>query len=154
MSRPASSILILGAIVITGLLALQQRTANMLRDTIGLKMQTEQELLRERQRPGLTPWEPVEVTWYGGTFHGRKDASGGRFSKDLPTCAHPFLPFGTVVVAEGLQGQLVPMIVTDRLPENRLDRLDVSELAARRLGIIWTGRVTLRCAALKLGGLQ
>lgn len=118
------------------------------------KMATEQELLRERQRPGLTPWEPVEVTWYGGSFHGRLTSDGSRFHAGLPTCASPSLPPGTIVVARGLQGQLVPMIVTDHLPEpERLDRLDVSEISARRLGILKTGRATLQVAAVRVGGI-
>lgn len=101
----------------------------------------------------LTPWEKVEITYYADTFHGRTAANGSTFSQNLPTCATtvPAL-VGKVLIVKSLDGKrLVPLIVTDRLPESRMDRLDVSAYAAQRLGITVNGRATLEVAMVEVG---
>ena len=116
------------------------------------KIAVEKELATERARPGLTPWEPVEVTYYADHFHGKVAANGSTFSQNLPTCATTIRALlGKVVVVRSQDGKrLVPLIVTDILPEERMDRLDVSAYAAQRLGITVNGRVTLMAARVEV----
>lgn len=74
--------------------------------------------------------------WYGGEFHGRRTASGRVFDKTEMTCAHPSLPFGTkVLVHSKYSGKDVVVTVTDRCPKLSVRCIDVSEGAARKLGI-------------------
>lgn len=114
------------------------------------KMEVERELAIERNRPGLTPWEPVEITFYHDSFHGRTAADGSTFSQNLPTCASTFLEKGTIVTVRTKGNKLVTFFVTDKLPEERMDRLDVSRHIARRLGIETTGRLVMDTAIVKI----
>lgn len=130
--------------------ALGIKQAVQLEGVIDAKVQAEKEVAELRQRPHLSAWEPVEITYYADSFHGRTTANGSTFSQGLPTCATsiPAL-MGRVVVIRGANGLLIPAIVTDILPEQRMDRLDVSRHIAQRLGIIKQGRITLSVAALQ-----
>ena len=48
------------------------------------------------------PWyrEDGMASYYGRGFHGRKTASGERFSQDEMTAAHRQLPLGTKIMVE------------------------------------------------------
>ncbi|MGE5504718.1 MAG: septal ring lytic transglycosylase RlpA family protein [Actinomycetota bacterium] len=88
--------------------------------------------------------EQVEAglaSWYGVAYKGRRTASGERFDPADLTSAHPSLPFGTVVeVTNRLNGRRVAVVVTDRGPGGgRI--IDVSDAAARRLGMKADGTV-------------
>lgn len=85
-------------------------------------------------------------TWYGGRHHGGPTASGERFDKRALTAAHRTLPLGTMVrVTHDKSGRSVVVRINDRGPFGR-DRtrcIDVSEAAARALGIIDAGVATV-----------
>lgn len=93
------------------------------------------------------------ASWYGGKHHGRKTASGERFDKEQLTAAHRTLPFGTRVRVTNLDnGRTVVVRINDRGPFGRKQRIiDVSEAAARRLGMIQSGVVRVRVDVLELG---
>jgi len=82
-----------------------------------------------------------ESSWYGGKFHGRKTASGERFNKRALTAAHRTLPFGTTVrVTNRANGKSCVVRINDRGPfGNRGRIIDVSEGAAKRLGMLRSG---------------
>lgn len=85
-------------------------------------------------------------TYYGRKFHGRRTASGERFDMNKMTAAHRSLPFGTLVrVTNERNGRSVIVKVNDRGPGSRRLIIDVSQAAARELGILnhGTAPVTL-----------
>ena len=78
---------------------------------------------------------------------GSKTADGSIFDGDAFTAAHRSLPFGTVVrVTNMANGRMVKVRVNDRGPFTRRLVIDLSEAAARELGMFRRGiaRVTLK----------
>jgi rare lipoprotein A len=85
------------------------------------------------------------ASWYGPGLHGRKTASGERFDKEALTAAHRRFPFGTCVRVVNLATQKeVQVRVNDRGPFAKGRILDLSEAAARRLGMIERGHAKVR----------
>ncbi|MBC7448740.1 MAG: septal ring lytic transglycosylase RlpA family protein [Hymenobacteraceae bacterium] len=81
-----------------------------------------------------------KASWYGSRYHGRKTSSGERFDKDALTAAHLSLPFGTRVRVRNLTNDSSVIVrITDRGPFGRGRIVDVSEGAARQLGIFSAG---------------
>lgn len=86
-----------------------------------------------------TSWEGM-ASYYGDRFHGRRTASGQRFNKQALTAAHRTLKFGTrVKVTHKNNGRSVVVTINDRGPYARGRIIDVSEQAARRLGMVRSG---------------
>ena len=76
------------------------------------------------------------ASWYGARFHGRRTASGARFDMHALTAAHPTLPFGTRVEVRNLAtGRVVEVRITDRGPHLGRRIIDLSQAAARAIGI-------------------
>ena len=89
------------------------------------------------------------ASWYGGKFHGRKTASGERFNKRALTAAHRGLPFGTRVRVTNLEnGRSVIVRINDRGPFAKKRIIDVSEAAARKLGMIQSGVARVKIQVL------
>lgn len=86
-----------------------------------------------------------KLAWYGRKFAGRKTASGERYNPDAMTMAHKDLPFGTQVrVTNTRNKRSVVLRVNDRGP-TQADRIgDVSQAAARRLGMMRSGVIDAR----------
>jgi rare lipoprotein A len=73
---------------------------------------------------------------YGRAHAGRLTASGERFNPEAMTCAHRTLPLGSVVkVTDIASGRQVSVKVNDRGPYIRGRILDLSDRAARELGV-------------------
>ena len=90
-----------------------------------------------------------KAAWYGGKFQGRKTASGERFDKNKMTAAHRTLPFGTRVrVTHVASGRSVVVRINDRGPFGRAI-IDLSEAAARKLGILRAGVAQVRIEVLE-----
>jgi len=80
------------------------------------------------------------ASFYGSGFHGRLMANGKRFSRFAMTCAHKTLPLGTVLeVVNPRNHRSVIVTVTDRGPYAKHRILDLSEAAAREIGITTQG---------------
>jgi rare lipoprotein A len=80
------------------------------------------------------------ASWYGARFHGRRTASGARFDMHALTAAHPTLPFGTRVEVRNLAtGRVVEVRITDRGPRPGRRIIDLSQAAARAIGIGLSG---------------
>jgi rare lipoprotein A len=90
------------------------------------------------------------ATWYGGELHGAPTASGERFDKRKLTAAHRTLRFGTRVrVTNTKNGRSVEVRINDRGPFGSRSRIiDVSEAAARQLGMIEAGVVPVTVEVL------
>ena len=95
--------------------------------------------------------EEGEASWYGPGLYGRKTASGEVLRPGTLTAAHPSLPFGTCLRVTNLEnGRAVEVRVNDRGPYTGGRLVDVSEAAARALGMLGRGvaRVRLeRCSS-------
>lgn len=95
--------------------------------------------------------ELVEASYYGDAFAGRPTASGETFDPELMTAAHKTLPLGTLVkVTDALSGRSVTVRVNDRGPFHGDRAIDLSEAAARHIGLAarGTGKVSLKLLAL------
>jgi rare lipoprotein A (peptidoglycan hydrolase) len=85
------------------------------------------------------------ASWYGPGFHGKPTTSGEIFSRHAMTAAHKTARLGTVCIVEDLRnGRRVLIRLNDRGPfvEGRI--IDLSEKAARDLGMIHVGVVPVR----------
>lgn len=89
------------------------------------------------------------ASWYGPGFHGAMSASGERFNANGMTAAHRSLPFGTQVKVTNMDnGRSVVVRINDRGPfvHNRI--LDISEGAARVIGLVNSGVAPIRFEVL------
>jgi rare lipoprotein A len=110
-------------------------------------------------RPVSQPIPPEEVTpawtqeglasWYGGGdgFDGKPTASGEIFDTSGFTAAHRDLPLGTIVDVTNVEtGASVRVRINDRGPFVHGRVIDLSEAAARRIGVIGPGVAMVRLA--------
>ncbi|KPL67936.1 hypothetical protein SZ64_07270 [Erythrobacter sp. SG61-1L] len=89
------------------------------------------------------------ASWYGKEFKGRRTASGEKFDPAELTAAHPTLPFGSLVrVTNTKTGQNVVVRINDRGPYTHKRMIDVSQAAARELGLIGPGSGQVSIALL------
>ena len=85
-----------------------------------------------------------KASFYASHLNGRKTASGERLHPDSLTCAHRSYPFGTLLhVYNPANGRSVNVRVTDRGPYVRGRIIDLSWLAAKKLGILGQGVATV-----------
>ena len=85
------------------------------------------------------------ASWYGGRHDGRLTASGEIHRSRLRTAAHRHLPFGTLLLVTNLRNGLYSVVrVNDRGPYVRRRLIDLSERAARDLGMLRTGLARVR----------
>lgn len=95
--------------------------------------------------------EEGEASWYGPGLYGRKTASGEVLRQGTLTAAHRTLPFGTCLRVTNLEnGQVVEVRVNDRGPYAGNRIVDLSEAAARALGM--HGRGVTRVRLERCGG--
>lgn len=92
-----------------------------------------------------------KASWYGGRHHGGPTASGEKFNKNAYTAAHRTLRFDSVVrVTNKNNGRQVVVRINDRGPFGRKERIiDVSEAAARKLGMIRSGVAPVKVELLE-----
>ena len=96
--------------------------------------------------------EKGNACWYGAAYQGKKTASGELFNKDKLTAAHRTLPFDTIArVTNLLNGRSVDVRINDRGPFVKGRIIDLSEAAARELGMIREGVVPVKVKILRLG---
>ena len=89
--------------------------------------------------------EEGEASWYGPGLYGRKTASGEVLRPGTLTAAHRTLPFGTCLRVTNLEnGRAVEVRVNDRGPYAAGRIVDVSETAARALGMRGKGVTRVR----------
>jgi rare lipoprotein A len=86
-----------------------------------------------------------KASWYGRWHAGRLTANGERFNPQAMTCAHRTLPLGSVVkVINVASGKEVALAVNDRGPYVKGRIVDLSERAARELGVEDQGIMLVR----------
>lgn len=85
------------------------------------------------------------ASYYGHGFHGRTTASGERFDQNRLTAAHRTLRFGSCVRVIHLETKRwVEVRINDRGPFVASRIIDLSEGAARELGIVNKGVAQVR----------
>jgi rare lipoprotein A len=93
-----------------------------------------------------------KATWYGGRHHGGPTASGERFDKNAMTAAHKSLPMNSRVrVTHSKTGRTVTVRINDRGPYGKGRIIDLSEAAARRLGILDEGVAPVVIEVISVG---
>jgi rare lipoprotein A len=84
------------------------------------------------------------ASFYGKKFHGRRTANGETFNNNALTAAHKTLPFGSKVKVTNLQNRKSVIVrVNDRGPYVRGRIIDLSQAAAKKIGIKGVARVRL-----------
>ena len=90
------------------------------------------------------------ASWYGAAFKGRKTASGEIYDPEGLTAAHRSLPFGSLLRVTDLDtGASVVVRVNDRGPFVADRVIDLSEAAARLIGLLPNGTTLVRCEVLR-----
>ena len=90
------------------------------------------------------------ASYYSRSFTGRRTASGERYDPQRFTAANPNLPLGTEVRVTRLPaGPSVIVRINDRCGCTHGRILDLSEAAARKLGMIQVGVVPIRLEVLR-----
>lgn len=99
--------------------------------------------VKAQQNPPVQPDTVVQTlftTYYAKKFEGRKTTSGERYRGAKLTAAHRTLPFGTLITVKNLvSGKTVTVRVNDRGPFSKKFSLDISQSAAKALGIYRLG---------------
>ena len=89
------------------------------------------------------------ASYYGNELAGNRTASGERFDPGQLTAAHRTLPFGTMVrVTNTSNGDSVVVRINDRGPFSRGRVIDVSQAAAREIGMHRSGTARVKLALL------
>ena len=90
-----------------------------------------------------------KASWYGGEFHGRKTANGEIYDMYAMTAAHKTLPFGTYVSVCNIENnRKIEVKINDRGPFVRGRVLDLSYIAAKKLGMVGPGTAEVEIVAL------
>ncbi|RZM82914.1 septal ring lytic transglycosylase RlpA family protein [Leptolyngbya iicbica] len=131
------------------------QAANRLRNLLGASEElTEVEGAPAPAAVAQTNWGVVSsfsgtASWYGPGFDGRSTASGERFNRHALTAAHRTLPFGTrVLVTNVSNNRQVVVRINDRGPYSHGRVIDLSEGAAREIGLHLAGVGTVRVEVL------
>lgn len=106
----------------------------------------------EAPQPSENLPEAVEASFYGKGFAGKPTANGETFNPNAMTAAHRTLPFGTIVkVTDAATGKSVEVRINDRGPFHGNREIDLSEGAARKLGMIGSGTAKVHLETLRSG---
>ena len=90
------------------------------------------------------------ASWYGFPYHGRRTASGEIYDMERLTAAHRSLPFETWVEVTNLEnGKRVGVRITDRGPFARGRIIDLSQAAARDIGMLGPGTARVRLLVIE-----
>lgn len=90
------------------------------------------------------------ASWYGLDHNGRRTANGEVHDSRLATAAHLRLPFGSrVKVTNRKTGASVVVRINDRGPYVKGRIIDLSESAARDLGVLTDGIAPVSISLLK-----
>ena len=98
--------------------------------------------------------ETGEASWYGRKFHGRTTSNGDEYDMFAMTAAHKTLPLPTYLEVRNLaNGREVLVRVNDRGPFLGGRILDLSYMAAKKLGVVESGTapVQIRVVATATG---
>ncbi len=90
------------------------------------------------------------ASWYGAPYHNRRGSNGEIYDMHAMTAAHRTLPLGSIVrVTNPESGAAAIVRITDRGPfiEGRV--IDLSQAAAKKIGLVQKGTAPVRLEVLK-----
>jgi rare lipoprotein A len=106
-----------------------------------------------RRAAAAHAFEEGGASYYGAKFVGRKTASGERYDPNKLTAAHKTLPLGTRIrvtrTSGGKAGTSVEVRVNDRCGCTHGRIVDLSLVAARKLGMLKAGVVAVKLEVLR-----
>jgi rare lipoprotein A len=89
------------------------------------------------------------ASYYSNKFQGRPTSSGELYDKNKMTCAHNSLPLGTWVKVTNLRNKKYVIVrVTDRLHHKNKRVVDLSRMAASKLGYVKRGLARVKVEVL------
>jgi rare lipoprotein A len=92
------------------------------------------------------------ASWYGKRYHGQKTSSGEVYDMYAMTAAHPTLPIPSYARVTNLaNGRSVVVRLNDRGPFRGTRIIDVSYVAAHKLGFIQAGQAQVEVEAIVPG---
>jgi rare lipoprotein A len=98
-----------------------------------------------------TEWNGV-ASYYHSKFNGRKTASGDVFRSDQLSAASNRIPMGTRVEVTNIRThQSVQVIVNDRMSAHNKRLIDLSEAAARQIGLYGHGLTQVHVVTIEKG---
>jgi len=90
------------------------------------------------------------ASWYGAPYHHRRGSNGETYDMHAMTAAHRTLPLGSIVRVINPETQTSVVVrITDRGPFIKGRILDLSEAAAKQIGLIAKGTGSVRLEVLK-----
>jgi rare lipoprotein A len=95
------------------------------------------------------------ASWYGRRYHGQKTSNGETYDMYAMTAAHPTLPIPSYArVTSVANGRSVIVRVNDRGPFHADRVMDLSYVAAHRLGYVQAGSALVEVESLAVDGAQ
>jgi rare lipoprotein A len=92
------------------------------------------------------------ASWYGKRYHGQKTSSGEIYDMYAMTAAHPTLPIPSYArVTSVANGKSVVVRINDRGPFKSERVIDLSYVAAHKLGFIQAGQARVEVEAIVPG---
>ena len=92
------------------------------------------------------------ASWYGKRYHGQKTSSGETYDMYAMSAAHPTLPIPSYArVTNVANGKSVVVRINDRGPFRDGRVIDVSYVAAHKLGFVQAGQAQVEVEALVPG---
>jgi len=89
------------------------------------------------------------ASWYGGSFHGRKTSSGEIYDMRSMSAAHKTLPLPTYARVTNMEnGRSVVVRINDRGPFHGPRLIDLSYVAAAKLGVVKHGTAEVEIRAI------
>src|SRR5450432_1664423 len=89
------------------------------------------------------------ASYYANKFQGRPTANGELYDKNKMTCAHNSLPLGTWLKVTNLKNKKSVVVrVTDRLHHKNKRLVDLSRIAASKLGYLKRGLTRVKVEVL------
>ncbi len=148
----ASTLFIAVAAMFTG--CASDPSSRSVQDSTQVK-ETQPGQVKETQAGQVKETQSGLASFISEAFQGRKTASGEIFDKNELVAAHPSYPMGTVMRVTNLENQrVVEVRINDRASTaNRESGLiiDLSPIAAEKLGFVKDGKVRVRTEVLEWG---
>lgn len=104
------------------------------------------------KKKGTEKVETGIASYYHSKFQGRLTASGEKYDGEKMTAAHNRLPFGTLIKVTNLRNKKTVIVrVNDRLHHRNPRLVDLSRVAAAKLGYIGRGLARVKVEVLDKG---
>ncbi|MDD2319031.1 MAG: septal ring lytic transglycosylase RlpA family protein [Geobacteraceae bacterium] len=129
----------LALFIISQALLLQVQTLPLQAESL-LSDQNQEKIQQTLPKPDCTIGKKGIATYYAKKYHGKRTASGSKYSPQKLTAAHQSLPLGTKVKIVNLANKNeVHVTVNDRCRKRSFPFIDLSQAAAEKLGFFGKG---------------